>query len=275
LESICTTEFAKQGVANVKRYGLSVSLFLILNAAASTQTHYSNVTNFTGFVVFPDNVGQLGGVDTTLLIADDITASVPSDPAAFLIGRIVFTMGNGNPAAISFRPQVRFWDNDGPGGGPGTFLGGLNFNPVLINASSVSLVGFTSSTGIFYMPADGTFWAGIQFDNGGASTANAAQLGLVGPGTFNPPTIGSSQDLDFLTDTLSVNTSNNPTGTIRNSPFGGTPVASYGWQFIAVPEPTTWALIGIGGLAIIPAWRRWRRHRAGVADAAAQYDGDE
>jgi hypothetical protein len=80
----------------------------------------------------------------------------------------------------------------------------------------------------------GTFWAGVTFDgNNGTTGATLANLNNLGPGIFDPPTLGSSQDQFFATNSAGSFLANNPAGSFFN--FGGSPVANFGWAFSGTP----------------------------------------
>jgi hypothetical protein len=115
---------------------------------------------------------------------------------------------------------------------------------------------FTFNGGSFVVPAGGTFFAGVYFDdNGGTTGATAAQLNLLGQGVFAPPTVGSSQDSFF--QTTGAGGGANPAGSFAN--FGGNPTADFGWAFsgtLATPEPGTGLLLLLAGVPL--AWRRFR-----------------
>jgi hypothetical protein len=221
---------------------------MLFAVPAFGQIGYSNITNFTGFAT--TNNGAAASSAITRLLADDINLTGSGAVTGF-----TFSTVNFNAVAVTARALVRFYDNNGTGGGPGTFLGGLNFNPLTLNASSVQLWTYNPGTPIF--TTDGSFWAGISFDNTGA-TATAAQLDNIGQGIFNPPTVGGSADVFFRSTATGSFAANNPTGSLLF--FGGNPVANFGWQFTAVPEPGT---VGLGGAAFAAAaaWR-WLRRRA-------------
>lgn len=165
----------------------------------------------------------------TTMVADDIT------PAAGFAGQSVtgftFSVANFNAAAVSAAPTVYFYSSSGSGGGPGTLLGGINFNTILFASSSVNTFTYNPGTALFSLPAaGGFFWAGMSFSDGATGTATPAQLNNLGQGIFNPPTVGSSQDA-FFQSTAPAAVVNNPAGSFFN--FGGTPAANFGWQFLA------------------------------------------
>ena len=96
-----------------------------------------------------------------------------------------------------------------------------------------------------------------------SSTQTAAVMNNFGMGLFDPPTVGSSQDRDFLSSTTTTQTTNNPTGAIRTSPFTAAPAANYGFRITvaAVPEPGSVALMAVGGVGLLLGAGRVGRRR--------------
>lgn len=250
------------------RWFLSLCVFAAAVTSASAQyISYSNTTTASG--IFLPNGGATGGI--TRLVADDITPGPGFGGQQ--VTSITFSVVNNNAIAHSVRARLRFWFNNGAGGGPGTYYNvpasvGFTFNPFLFPVGEVLLTG-TIAPNSFIMPST-TFWAGITFDNVGSTTgATDADLNNFGMRVYGPPTIGSSADVAFQTTAAgSFFPTSNPAGTLFN--FGaGQPAANFGWRFTVVPEPTTWALLGLGALGAVPAYRRWRASKEAV-DAAKQ-----
>ena len=239
------------------RFGtLALTLLLGLGVSqANAQTiGYSDITTFTGFGYGAGGATVQAGDDITALVADDINF------APGLAGQGVtafeFSVVNFNSVAVSARARVRFYGTSATTGGPGTYLTGVTFNPITFGAGSVGLFTFSSATPFFNVPTNSSIWAGITFDdNGGATGATAAQLNGLGQGIFNPPTIGSSQNVFFQTTAAGSFVQNNPSGGFFN--FGSSPVANFGWQFTVVtpaanppstPEPSGIALLACSAL---------------------------
>lgn len=219
------------------------TLTLVSMSFAQSGPAYANVTTFLGAGISD------GGTGATIsrLIADDIT------PSGLVVGspvtNVTFSVFNGSANTVSVRPRIRFWLDSGSNS-PGTFIIGFSFNPITFTANTVTLVN-TDLTGLGFNYPSGKFWAGVQYDNAGA-TASAADVDLFGVGLFDPPTVGSSADVLFQsTAAANLNLVNNPAGTV--SDLAGALASNAGWSFASVPEPTTWALIfasvtaGLGG----------------------------
>ncbi len=237
----------------------------VLNSTAHAQTvTYSNVGTFTntGFV----NGGATAATaNTTRLVADDIN---PITIGAAVTG-FKFNVTNFDSATFTARPRVRFYAADGTGGAPGTYITGFSFNPISFTGlSSVTFdTGVLAAASQFTLPTsnNGRFWAGMTFDNLGA-TATLAQLNNLGQGIFEPPTIGSSDNsLFFVTTAGGSFVGNNPIGTL--STITGA-ASNFGWEFtttggtpVVVPEANTVALLGAGlaPLAGIVVARRRRK----------------
>jgi len=242
--------------------GLALIAALLAAGGARAQVVvYSNLGTFAGNASANGGAISQSGNTITIMEADDIT------PVAGFAGSSVtsfsFTVANTNATAVTARAHARFWNNSGPGGGPGTLLYTFDTPAQTYAANSVSpqpVVGVPA--GSFVLPS-GTFWAGLSFDdNNGTTGATVAQLNNLGQGIFNPPTVGSSLDRLFDTSSAGTFNFNNPSGSILAAPFGGNPAANLGWQFTvqAVPEPTTLALCGFAAASF--AGSAWRRRRA-------------
>jgi len=218
---------------------------------------YSNVTTFTGFGITNGGATLTSTVKSTRILMDDIQTNTTDSVEQ--IGQFSWSIANFNATATSARMRIRFYQPDGPGGSPGTAFGGFSF-AVSALPTGVSTFFTTLTPGQLPLPmTNGKFWAGEFFDNSGASATTNAALNNLGQGTFNPPDVGSSADQDWLstnTDAASGFLVNNPTGSTRNSPFAANPVASYGWEFVPLPEPTTIGLAGLGLLGLASRRRR-------------------
>jgi hypothetical protein len=214
---------------------------------------YSNVTNFLGAAFAHGGTANQSGNLITRMACDDI------NPVGGYGGQqvqiVTFSVFNGNSSAVSARARIRFYLADGTGGGPGTYVIGYTFNPFSFNSGVTLLSGNLGTNSSFFLPS-GKFWAGITFDNNNGGTgATQAQLDNFGQGLFNPPTVGTSADTAFITNAAGSFVGNNPAGQTFN--FGGNPVANFGWEFQAVPEPASMVALGLG-LAAIARKRRTR-----------------
>ncbi len=220
------------------------ALSLMALVAAADATVYSNTTNFLGSAFLNGGAAVVGTNTITRMVVDDID---PINVTAKQLVNFQFSVANLNATAVSARARVRFYQANGVGGAPGTFIAGATFSPISFNPG---VTVFTAgSFGTFVVPFT-KFWAGITYDNNnGATGATATQLNNLGVGLFNPPTIGTSADQLFRTTAAGDFLVNNPAGTTFN--FGGAPVANAGWAFTtAVPEPGSASLICLGLVAM-------------------------
>jgi len=187
---------------------------------------YSNLASFLGTALNNGGVTPSGAGQVTVLVADDLTP-LPGY-AGVDVTSFKWTVTNLNPVGVSARCLVRFHLPDGPGGAPGTLLGGFNFNPLLFGANTITTVTANLPPATLQM-FGGPFWSGLAFDNnGGATGATAAQLSVMGQGAFHPPTSGTSADQVFRSADINFSI-NNPAGAII--PGSGQFVFNLGWQF--------------------------------------------
>jgi len=211
------------------------------DATAATVTVYSNIANFSGYVYLSGGAANQAGNTITRLAADDITPA-PGFGGLNVI-QCTFSVGNVSGTVVNARARVRYYLADGAGGGPGTVVAGFSFNPIAFPVG-VTLYNFNPGGGLI-LPLT-PFWAGMTFDNNtGATGATAAALNGLGQGLFDPPVVGSSADLVFLTTAAGSHLNNNPAGNLGN--LGANPVASLGWKFdIETPVPaipSTWGRV--------------------------------
>ncbi|MEZ5425083.1 MAG: choice-of-anchor Q domain-containing protein [Pyrinomonadaceae bacterium] len=201
----------------------------LIPSAVDSASVYSNVTNNSGFSVANANATDQSGNIITRLIADDLTttsATLPYDITGFR-----FSVGNFNGTAVTFRPLVRFYANDGPSGEPGTYLGGVDIDPITLPANSGGILTISPLTTPISVPVN-TIWAGVTFDNnGGATGATLAQMNNIAQSLYSPVDRGSSADTSFRTTAAGSFNSNNPVGTQGN--FGGSPLANYAWEILS------------------------------------------
>jgi hypothetical protein len=196
-------------------------------AVADPASVYATTTNtFSGQAFAP--AGQANTPAITRLMADDLAlAGTPP----FSIGRFDFSMCNLNAVAVSARPRVRFYLNNA--GTPGNLITGFTFNPITVPALSCNT--FFANVTPFNVTSN-NMWAGMLFDNGGASTATAAQVDGFAMGIYPTPDIGTSADLFYRTTSAppaggSFLVNNPGPGALTN--FSGSPVANFGWDFRA------------------------------------------
>jgi len=200
---------------------------------------YSNVTNFLGQAGANGGAVLQGANTITRLAADDITPNGTS--TGLDVTQVKFSVGSYNTGSVTCRARIRFWFDNG--GVPGAYYNvpanvGFSFNPLSF-APGVTVVTGNIGPGLFSMPGT-LFWAGITFDDyNGTTGATTVEMNRMGQGLFDPPDVGSSADIAFLTsDAGSFFGVSDIAGGLFN--FGGAPVVNFGWEFTAVGStPTT------------------------------------
>ena len=181
------------------------------------------------------------------------------------ITQIYFTVTNRGTIGATARPHLRFYADDNGGNAPGTYLTGYDFNPLTYSANTTTAYFFTPATPLV-IPSNARIWAGWLLDNGGGATATPTILQNFGVSIFSTYTAGSSTDAYFFSPAPGSGTydSSNPPGSLSNA----SPSGSFGWRFqiAAVPEPTTWAMIGAAVLVGVYAIRQATLRRGAVLD---------
>ena len=203
---------------------------------------YSDQTTFSGYAVY---AGGNGTTKFTGMLADDIN-TIATSP--FTLAQFSWSIANGASVAQTISPYIRFYDTTGTGGGPGNLLGGLNFNGISVASGNVAGFFYNASASAITLPP--SFWACEFF----STTGSAANAEKIGQGTFNPVDVGTSADEDFTSSTVGTSSSSfvsaSPAGTVNVSPFAGTPVANFEWEFnpVPVPEPTSLGLLSVAAV---------------------------
>ncbi len=212
---------------------------------------YSNITNFLGaFTTTQGPTSTTTGVTQTAFYADDL--SYNSSFAGQNINNVSFSVYNSDPGSFTARARFRFFNSDGANGGPGTYIT-TGYSPLLsfVPGNNVFSNFNNGSQLNMILPASGKLWAGIFFDNGLSgttpSTATAAQVASLGQGVYGPPSVGSSDNVYFVSSGNTGGFTTTPAGTIVSGPIGGQP-ANFGWQInvVAVPEPSSFGLVALG-----------------------------
>ncbi len=178
---------------------------------------HSNITTYINQNFINGGASGTGSAAITKLIAGQLFMTAPGT-----VNVTTFAVVNTSGSAVTARPLTRFYQTNGSGGGPGTFINGFNFSPLTFAGNTVTFV--AGDIGTLALPA--TFWAGITFDAGGAgpATATLAQLNALGMGLFNPATVGDTNGQMFRTSNAGSFVGNNPSGAQSSNP------GTAGWE---------------------------------------------
>ncbi|HZH97510.1 MAG TPA: PEP-CTERM sorting domain-containing protein, partial [Fimbriimonadaceae bacterium] len=133
--------------------------------------------------------------------------------------------------AGTFDARIRFLNNDGPNGAPGSQLYASGFSRGL--QSQPGLNTYTFAIPEVVVPDHFTWTIFFENRTGGNSD--------LGPAYFDPPTLGASEDGLWLSELGS--------DWIQYS-WGADPVANFGARVEAVPEPASVVALTIGVLAL-------------------------
>jgi len=226
---------------------------------------YSNIAveNYFGAVyggtAAPEN--QAGNTITGMVMDDlSLVGVTPNQD----ITQVTFTVANLNTVAVTVRPRIRFWfDNGQTPGAPGTYYnnpGNVGFSAssgFAFDPNSVTRFTFTLGPNLFKVASNLTMWAGVTFDNiNGTTGATAAQLANFGQAIWGATADIGSSDPNNAFETFNAGsffTISDPAG--QNVDFlypqPGSPPANFGWELVQAPEPATMALVGFGVLGLL------------------------
>jgi hypothetical protein len=259
--------------------GILAALALAGTAHAQNVLYDNTTTPIFRNALTNRNATDVAGIVSTNVIADRIifaSGSAGQSILTFTFSTVYLASGN---SSVYCRPLIYFWQTDGVGGAPGTLINRFAIEPVPeiglrgvgLEGGRLTLLPWYAAPGALVVPSSGDMWVGLAYDNdtnssglplnNNSARATVAQLNLMTQFAYGPPTVGSSDDSHWVSAAGSSNLMSNPAGTLINSPFGGTPVANYGWRFegaATAPEPGSLTLLGLGGLGVLGALRRRR-----------------
>jgi hypothetical protein len=266
---MASVSVATQSSRRWLRSALIAAAVALCGASAHAATLYDNtaLSSYSNFGQPAGGATNIGGNTITRLLADDITF----DPTAYAaygggpiqINDVRIAVFNNNASTVQFRTRVRFWVNDPspPGDRPGTFIDGFTFTlPVTLgpNNGPTSTAILLANPSITIPGGVQTIWVGVAFDDadGTAGYATATELNNVGLLVYNPPVVGSSQNLFFISgsagDFFGVDGPGGGTFSYLSPNVGNFGIAL---GFVPVPEPsavlpTAAAAVGLGWLML-------------------------
>ncbi|HQY89757.1 MAG TPA: hypothetical protein PK402_13980, partial [Tepidisphaeraceae bacterium] len=151
---------------------------------AVTSTIFSNASTFLGD-------GYANGHYSngySYAIADDLTTTAPASGAKMTAFQ--FSIANFNNTTENVLSYLRFFDDNGSSGAPGTYLGGVNLASASVAGMTAGLFSYTFPTADQIVIPSGKIWALVYFSKGSGTTNT--EMNLIGQGFYNPSTVGSS-----------------------------------------------------------------------------------
>lgn len=199
---------------------------------------YSNITTFQGGFSFggtlaaqPQPTGGTGVL--TAMSCDDLSLNPGNPNGSYTLNEVSFSIANSDTADLDVGPTLVFYDQ-----GTGAFVDAVAFSLVRVPAQTVSLLTADLSTLspaiTFALDANGeaNIWMCQIYDDANATALDGngahvtvAQYDNLGAGLCDPPTVGSSPDNLYISDTPIASYATLPPGIQGN--FGGTPPANY------------------------------------------------
>lgn len=202
---------------------------------------FDNTVNFTGHTAMNGGTALLNGLLTTRFVSDDLY--VGQSNVGYSVTGFDWCVANLNPSVTNARMIVSF-HQDNLTNAPFARIASYFFGTRAIPAGVTC---YHTNTSNFSIPSP-TIWMGITFDNSNA-TVTVGELNKLGLGVFDPPLSGSSLDEDFISPGPSQGAQDFPVGTVRSSPYGGNPVANYGFR--VSPEPGSLCLLAVAAFALV------------------------
>lgn len=226
-KTVAQTEVYSGKIAVVKVIGLqdpARKKHSFIPLAKGVQTIYANLTNDAGGNV--TNGGASSATQGTRILADDINFN---GSAPFQVNQVSFSVTNEDFSSFTARPRIRFWKNDGTGGGPGTLVAAYSFS--IMPFAGFSATTLSASLGSGFAFPDNAAWVGIFFDAPTGASATIDNLNNLGQAVYDPPNVGTSAD-QYFTSANPGAANNNPSGSIQGFGVGGPPIsANFGWTF--------------------------------------------
>jgi hypothetical protein len=192
---------------------------------------YSNISTFSGSAF--SFGGTFSGTQpagtsglTTAMSCDDLSLNPGNPNGSYTLNEVSFSASNVGAACVNAAPTLLFYDQ-----ASGAIIDGVVFNPICVDPGVTLYTADLSTLSppiTFPLDANGeaNIWMCQLYDDAGGTTgATSTEMDGLGAGLCDPPTVGSSPDNIYLSDTPILSYVPLPSGIQGN--FGGSPVANY------------------------------------------------
>jgi len=208
-----------------------------LTPSLTATPFYSNIATLQGGFTFGGTVSGTQPFGTTGLVTamscDDLSLAPGSPNGAYVLNDVTFSIANADALGLQVAPALIFYDQ-----ATGAFIDVLRFDLMHVPGQTIAFVnadlGILGSPITFARDGNGeaNIWMCQIYDDANGTALDddgnhvtPMQYDSLGAGFCNPPSVGSSPDNIYLSDTPIASYATLPPGMQGN--LGGDPVANY------------------------------------------------